>query len=376
MIERDEGQPLIIGAGIAGLTIAYRLAQYGLRPTVVESANFVATGATTRNQGWLHAGTFHAQSIPDATLAARVSQRCKHGHRYFRQVCPEAIEDPVTPTVAVTLDGSRIRELVERWKAADVEHRKISRRELEMLSPIIAKKNIAAAWLVRDVVINTRLLCARLVSAIRLLGGEVFCRARLAKIEIGNAVFESDGRPYRSEPSFIIVAAGCGTNEVLAKYWDHTLPLRFWKSHLLLTSRISGAAVYGMDAGEVSLAHHGDKTIVGRNDDALLCTEPSYEVDQSEVLLLKSALQRLVNIKSNRLASAVACTKVDVAQTPVTDRNLDIAVVEISSNILSVFPGKMTEAPFLADVVARRVVNTSGFAIVSPRPIDLATFAG
>ena len=74
LIKNGESRLLIVGAGISGLMIAYRLAQYGIRPIVVESAEFVATGATTRNQGWLHAGTFHAQSISDPTLAAQVSR--------------------------------------------------------------------------------------------------------------------------------------------------------------------------------------------------------------------------------------------------------------------------------------------------------------
>lgn len=71
MYTNGNSKVLVVGAGIAGLTIAYKLAQHGLNPTIIDSSDYVADGSTIRNEGWLHAGTFHAQSISDPEQALR-----------------------------------------------------------------------------------------------------------------------------------------------------------------------------------------------------------------------------------------------------------------------------------------------------------------
>jgi L-2-hydroxyglutarate oxidase LhgO len=177
---------LVVGAGIAGLTIGYRLAQYGLFPVVVESGKQIASGSTTRNEGWLHAGTFHSQSIKDPHQAIRVAQRCMYGHEQFKRFCSDAIEDPIAPTIAVTLCRDRIPEISERWAAANITHREISKRELIYRAPSIQIENIEAAWEVREVSINTRLLCHRLACAIEAMGGNVICDVRIERLDVGD----------------------------------------------------------------------------------------------------------------------------------------------------------------------------------------------
>src|SRR5690349_19233333 len=114
-MDLSSSQVTIVGAGIAGLSIGYRLAQYGLFPLIIESGSQIASGSTTRNEGWLHAGTFHSQSIKDPNQALRVAKRCMYGHEHFRRFCPDAIENPIDLTLAVTLHRARVPEISERW---------------------------------------------------------------------------------------------------------------------------------------------------------------------------------------------------------------------------------------------------------------------
>ncbi|MBI1775035.1 MAG: FAD-binding oxidoreductase [Proteobacteria bacterium] len=370
MIELPKSKVMIVGAGIAGLMIAHRLAQYGLHPTVVEASEKIAAGATIRNQGWLHAGTIHAQSIADPNLSTRVAQRCMYGHDYFRRFCPEAVENPTIPSLAVTLSEERIPEIIDRWEEAGVAFRPITRRSLETRCPAILSQNVAASWIVKDLTIDSRVVCSRLAVAIQRDGGCVFTRCRIGKLRLGDASFESYGVEYKLSPAFVIVAAGHWTNEILTTHWNMTVAMRFWKSHLLVTRRVPGAAVFAVDDGEAGIVHHGDRSVAGMTGDNVLCLEPSNEVDQAEAEKIRAALSRLIAIPTDAPVVPFACTKVDIVDQASSIRNLDVEVVNVSQNVLAVFPGKMTEAPFLADIVAREVVEALNGITTNDRPID------
>jgi glycine/D-amino acid oxidase-like deaminating enzyme len=66
---------VVVGAGITGLLAARGFARLGISVTVIEQDNNLSSGATTRNEGWLHHGTYHAVSISDRTVAMSVAKR-------------------------------------------------------------------------------------------------------------------------------------------------------------------------------------------------------------------------------------------------------------------------------------------------------------
>jgi glycine/D-amino acid oxidase-like deaminating enzyme len=370
MIELPQSQVLVVGAGIAGLMIAHRLAQYGLNPTVIECSEKVAAGPTIRNQGWLHAGTIHSQSIADPALSIRVAQRCMYGHAYFRNFCPEAIENPITPTLAVTFDERRIPEIVDRWEEAGVVFRPLTTTALERRCPPIVRRNVAASWIVNDLTVNSRVICSRLVAAIQREGGHVLCRSRIERLAMGDTTVESYGIRHRLFPMFIVIAAGYWTNEILQAHWGMSIPLRFWKSHLLVTNRVEGAAVFAVDDGEAGIVHHGRRSVAGMTGDNLPISEPSNEVVLAESEKIGAALARLVHLPQDAMLVPYACTKVDVVDESIGVRNLDVQVKKIAEHVLSVFPGKMTEAPFLADMIVKEVIEALDAVVTTDRPID------
>jgi hypothetical protein len=368
---RERHEVVIVGAGIAALSIGYRLARHGLRPLLVESQPQIASGSTTRNEGWLHAGTFHSQSISDPDQALRVARRCMYGHQQFREFCPEAVEDPATFTVAATLHKERIPEILARWETAGVAHEVILPGALTRAAPDIRIKNIEAAWVVKEVSINTRVLSHRLAAEIHMLGGRIVCAATIVRLGVDDVEIAAMGESIIAAPQSIVIAAGYGSGEVVRKFLGTTLNLRYWKSHLLYGPRIVGANVYGIDPHEANIAHHRHKTIVGMNEENIPCPALSLEVLQSEVQAMKDALGRLVNTTGIEGFSSIACMKVDVSRDPRKLRNLDVEIVEIQPSIFCAFPGKMTEAPFLADAVVREILATRSLAHVSRRPMDL-----
>lgn len=73
----------VIGAGVTGLMLARELSRAGARVALVEASDGVIAGATRRNEGWVHAGTYHALSIEDLRQAEEVVSRCQYGwNRY------------------------------------------------------------------------------------------------------------------------------------------------------------------------------------------------------------------------------------------------------------------------------------------------------
>ncbi|MFM7346848.1 MAG: NAD(P)/FAD-dependent oxidoreductase [Tagaea sp.] len=369
-MQASRARVLIVGAGIAGLTLGYRLAQYGLFPIVVESGARIANGSTICNEGWLHAGTFHAQSIADSAQAVRVAQRCKYGHDQLRRFCPEAVQDPITPTIALTLDASRVPEILARWDAAQIEFQAVSPSTLRALSPSLRHADVEAAWRVREVSIDTRLLCHKIASAIETLGGAVLCNAAIERLALRSSSLWVDGETIRLSPDFIAVTAGYGVGPLVEAHFGVKLNLRYWKSHLFLSHRVDGPNIYGIDSRGANLAHHRDRTIVGMNDDNLRIETPSIAVDETQVAAMRDALDRLVADVDRDRFSPMACVKIDISDDPRRSRSLDIQTVEIEPNIVCAFPGKMSEAPFLADTLAREIVTKSGHLRSNQRPID------
>lgn len=68
----------IVGAGIAGISTAYELAQDGHRVTVYEQHNAVAEGASFANAGWLTPTLLQPWSAPGWTLPLHAQLRGKH----------------------------------------------------------------------------------------------------------------------------------------------------------------------------------------------------------------------------------------------------------------------------------------------------------
>jgi L-2-hydroxyglutarate oxidase LhgO len=73
---------IVIGAGVVGLAIARTMASRGLETIVVESANSIGTGTSSRNSEVIHAGIYY----PKGSLKARF---CVDGRKRLYRFCEE-----------------------------------------------------------------------------------------------------------------------------------------------------------------------------------------------------------------------------------------------------------------------------------------------
>jgi L-2-hydroxyglutarate oxidase LhgO len=76
----DKVQCIVVGAGVVGLAIARRLAEAGREVVVVEAADNIGTGTSSRNSEVIHAGIYYAAG----SLMAR---HCVNGKKALYQYC-------------------------------------------------------------------------------------------------------------------------------------------------------------------------------------------------------------------------------------------------------------------------------------------------
>ena len=73
-------QALVVGAGVVGLAVAQELASRGLSTVIVEAADAIGTGTSSRNSEVIHAGLYY----PKDSLKARL---CVEGNRQLYAFC-------------------------------------------------------------------------------------------------------------------------------------------------------------------------------------------------------------------------------------------------------------------------------------------------
>ena len=76
----DKVECIVIGAGVVGLAIARKLAMAGREVIVVEEADDIGTGTSSRNSEVIHAGIYYAKD----SLKAR---SCVAGRQLLYEFC-------------------------------------------------------------------------------------------------------------------------------------------------------------------------------------------------------------------------------------------------------------------------------------------------
>ncbi|MFF9011055.1 NAD(P)/FAD-dependent oxidoreductase [Streptomyces goshikiensis] len=358
----------ILGAGFAGLMCARKLTRLGYRVAVIEPLTEVLGGASSRNEGWLHAGTYHALSIGDRDQARQVAERCRYGWEQIRRDFPEALEPEGHAAIAIVSED-RVAESARRWDSAGVGYRPASARDLKVVVGDVAIGPNERPFLVDDLGLDVRVLAARLGHEIRAAGGVILTGHR--PTALGESSVQLTGGPTRTlHFRTLLLATGYATSKVCGELGLEPPAIRLWRSHLIALPRLTGPSVFSVAGGHAAMINHGPWSIAGLNEDAEIVPEPTFEPNPEVARRLVEAVVARFPRADISAAHVTACVKVDVIEAPNAARSLNIRVGELAQDVLYVLPGKMTEAPFTADVVAREIVGRLGMPGVCDRPID------
>lgn len=369
----------IVGGGVTGLFLARRLLRRGFSVTLVEREPTLANSPSTRNEGWLHAGTYHAWAIDDQDAAIRVAKRCAYGHEQIvRDFSDAIVEGHLVPSLAVLSDPRRLDVLIERWRRAGVTYRAISLGEAEAAAPSFSFPRKAEVFEVRERAVNTRLLLDAVLSECRALGAAGRFELRLGATPVGFrgvntlAVENSDHTSSWIEAGMFVYSAGGGLADLVRRLHGIGIELRRFKTPLLVTKPIGGANVVCLLPGQLTIMNHRRFSSIGLTRDNLREEEACEVAAYSQRdLRLRSTMKRFLRGATCVLAS-YCCTKVDLgSDTPFP--NLEPRFLEVAPNAFGVIPGKLTEAPFVADELAVEIWSRLDASPVAKRPGDMAT---
>lgn len=362
---------ILIGGGIAGLMSAHKLCEIGLSVALVENKNVFASGPSTRNEGWLHRGTYHATSIINREEAIQVARRCIYGHEYIRRFAPEAIEDADKRPLALIKDVSRIDEIMSRWAEAGVTYGHLTKSQAQNRIPDANFKDAAGIFEVDDVSLNTRLLYRKLINLSLKSGCEFFLGYEINKIIDQNIYLENKcGESQHISAEKIVYSSGVGAKKLFETHHKIALPIRYWKSHLIITRRLSGPGVFYMDAHAAALMHHGKTSIVGFNEDALLTENADYDVIPERAENIRNGIRSIFPRWDDHDAVSIAGVKIDLQRPESNNRSLNVAISEPVPGHILILPGKMTETPYLTDLLVAYLHNAIDSTDVSLRPCD------
>ena len=363
---------VVIGAGIAGIMLTKKLAQLGFKICLIEKADTLASGPSTRNEGWLHRGTYHALSIPDRSTAIQVAKRNIYGYEQISRYAPEAIDDIGLPSYAVMRNPEGIREALSRWDEAGVYYRHLTRSQIGAKVPELKMSNSTEVFEVKDVGINTRILYRRLVSDAKRAGATIY---KNSCIMFGNedacTLCVEGQSPIPLQARLFVHTVGYGLKRCFENHFGIPIQGRYWKSHLLVTHRLSEHSIFSVEPEEAALMNHQNYSIVGLNEDAFLCSEPNYEVVSSKVDIILESLHRLFASFVTPEYYPVACIKADVVVENSLARSLNVNIMEPRAGHICALPGKMTEAPYLTDALTQIVYEKLDDEEIAERPLDI-----
>jgi glycine/D-amino acid oxidase-like deaminating enzyme len=334
----------------------------GLSVNVVEKSETLADGATTRNEGWLHAGTYHSVAIESEDEVVPVTTNIRWSHEAIVSFAPESIDH--APTFAVTLSDELAHKAVSRWEQTGVGFHEVPKGDIPDASRIDVER-LAAAFEVDDKSVNSRALCQKLARYVFEHGGKFFLGADFVPSGDNTAeVTQGDDR-HRLVSSRFLITAGTGVKEIVESVTGQELPMRFFKAHLLVLPRLTTDNYFHLEAGEAGLMNHDNTSVVGINRDGIELATLDRAVVQEKKKLIYDALARLLPSTvqypiNSASVMAVACSKPDVTGGSGETQSLDVNVFEPAPNYVCALPGKMTMAPYLAKKVAGILLSGSG----------------
>jgi L-2-hydroxyglutarate oxidase LhgO len=172
----------IVGGGVIGLATAHQIlkAQPGLQVAVLEKESAVATHASTRNSGVLHAGFYYSPDSMKASLTAR-------GNALLREFCHDH-GVPVLACGKVVLaigdaEEVALTELHRRGIANGVDVRLVDRAELARLEPLAAPAELAL-WSPNTAVADPNLVAEALLAQVKARGVTVQTGAKVEAIDV------------------------------------------------------------------------------------------------------------------------------------------------------------------------------------------------
>ncbi len=234
----DEYDVLIVGAGIVGTSVAWRLARTSLRVALVERADDVADGATRSNSGIVHSGI---HEDPDSETFAW----CRAGMAWYRQWAkPLGFPFKERPTLIVGRTDDELavlRELADRHRATLAPEYLDGAAEARLREPGLAP-DVRGALYVRDSAQILGYDAARAMLENAVANGLQWLPGTTVVSAVRHGGFwECDLIGRRLQARVVVLATGAGAPEAAAVFGLRPPEFRWVEGgYLLLDRRCTG----------------------------------------------------------------------------------------------------------------------------------------
>ncbi len=203
----------VVGAGVVGLQVAYRLSKLGRKVVVIEKEMDAGRGVTAGQ-----ANVVHVVQLPFGSLKSKLARK---GNRMYDEVARElGVKLSRVPSLLVVVGWSRIIPLFFAYLYLRVELGGQFRvqfmrgRSLRRLEPLLADAVIAGIVVHGYGMIDTQSLVSKLVEASRKLGAVFRFGWELTSVEMGEGptLLKTTGGDVRAK--FVVNAAGLYSDDV------------------------------------------------------------------------------------------------------------------------------------------------------------------
>ncbi len=364
----------IVGGGSAGLLTAKTIAELGINVVLFEAGSTFAAGPSTKNEGWLHNGGYHASITADPKKAREIVQQIKYGHQWITGYAPEAQENPGSPTLALVRDNQLKATAMERWEMCGVSAQEIPPDTLRSIAPELNIELISGAYSVTDKSYNFSLLYRKYLADAEKAGAKTFLEATVRPEDNRTAhVTFQNGTTTKAHADLFIYTTGLGTEKTFGS--APNLRVGYWKSHSLIVPRLGGLSAYFIDPGEASVMHHGRFSIGCQSEDDFVVPYPNMEVvESSKAGLLESVARMIPGVLEHAdRVKYVGCVKPNVLHNN-GERSVEQDIFEPMENHLIAFPGKVTTTPSLAHRLAAIAHSRVSEQRIARRPGDSLVF--
>jgi len=256
---------VVIGAGVAGLSIGWRLRQSGIEVTVLERAQ-AARGATWAAAGMLAAtAELGDAQTPEAALAYRALSLWPDFAREIEDASGVAVGYAQSGSLLIALTAAQADDFVSRAKA-NSDLRALSAEDVRALEPMLTRDVAGALLASREAVVDTRALGQALARAFVRAGGVLVLNEAVVRIEV------HEGRAAAAltstnlyEADAIVLAAGAWSGLIQGLPHAAVPAVTPMKGEMLALvppkgSSLPGHVVWG---NEVYLVPRGDRLLIG-----------------------------------------------------------------------------------------------------------------
>lgn len=368
---------VVVGSGILGLVTAKKFVDLGQKVVLLERSPVLANGATMLNHGWIHAGAVH--SISTGQQRHIVVPKLLYGYDFFTRYAPEYFDRPFHPTYIAISHPELAEQAWEAWQSANVARQQLTKAHFASIEPGFNMNASTFFYATQDRRINNRLLVKKLATEIQAKGGTILTSV---SYEYENQYTMNVKSPHisdRIEAPVFVYATGNDMSESFQKLTGRPLQMHFAKSHMLHMPRFSENSVVSLDRNTPIVINHGNTSLVNLSYDEFNVNNLDYSVVSEQVEKSFAVLCHFYPAAQSlaQQVRAYTCLKPNVVmetsapnQNPTRHSVNEFNYQPIQGHVFAL-PGKMTEAPFVADQIVQSISHRLDLSSVAVRPLDL-----